>query len=143
MPRVSTYLNFKGRTESAFTFYKAILGTAYDGPITRISEVPTPPGKTRTDEENRRIAHMSLPILGGHVLRGTDIPEVLEGNNVSIMLEPGDRAEAARLFAALSSEGKVVVPLEDMFWGAYFGQLVDRFGVQWFVNVDANEAGGK
>jgi PhnB protein len=136
MASVSTYLNFKGKTEAAFTFYKAIFGTEYEGPIHRIKELPPPPGKVRTEEEENRIMHMALPILGGHLLRGTDVPEVTQGNNVSVMLEPGSRAEAKRLYDALSEGGKILMPLEDMFWGAYFGEVVDRFGVQWLVTVD-------
>ena len=135
MPRVSTYLNFKGRTEAAFEFYKSIFGTDYAMPTVRIRDIPSD-GKPRSEEELNRIAHMVLPILGGHLLMGTDVPEVAEGNNVSIMLEPDTRMEADRLNRALAKGGKIIMPLADMFWGAYFGQFVDKFGVQWFVNVD-------
>lgn len=136
MANVSTYLNFKGRTEKAFEFYKSIFKTEYDGPIHRIKDVPPIPGKTRTEEEGNRIAHMALPILGRHILRGTDVPEVSVGNNVSIMLEPDSRADAEALYGALSAGGEVLMPLADMFWGAYFGEFVDKFGVKWLVNVD-------
>ena len=56
------------------------------------------------------------------------------GNNVHINLEPDTRAEADQLFNALAAGGKVSMPLADMFWGAYFGRLTDRYGVQWMVN---------
>ncbi|MBX3197612.1 MAG: VOC family protein [Labilithrix sp.] len=137
MAKTSIYLNFKGRTEAAFELYRSIFRTDYVGPIHRIKELPAPPGKPLTVEEGNRIMHMALPILGGTLLRGTDVPSVAEGTNVSIMVEPDSRAEAERLFEALAAGGKVVMPLADMPWGAYFGQLVDRFGVQWFVNIDA------
>jgi PhnB protein len=136
MARVSTYLNFNGRTEAAFELYRSIFKTDYAMPTVRIKDIPPDPGKPRTQEQGNRIAHMALPILGGHILMGTDVPEVAEGNNVSIMLEPDSRGQAEQLFAALSAGGKVIMPLADMFWGAYFGQLVDEFGVQWLVNVD-------
>jgi 3-oxoacyl-[acyl-carrier protein] reductase len=88
------------------------------------------------------VMHVGLPILGGHVLMGTDAPEsmgfrLVPGDNVRISLEPDTRAEAERLFAALSAGGTVRMPLADMFWGAYFGSLVDRFGVCWMVNCAA------
>lgn len=137
MATVSTYLNFKGQTEAAFEFYKAIFQTEYAGPIHRIKELPPVPGKQRTEEEGNRIMHMALPILGGHLLLGTDVPEVSVGNNVSVFIEADSRAQAEALFAMLSAGGTVIMPLADMFWGAYFSQFVDRFGVQWFVNVDA------
>jgi PhnB protein len=56
------------------------------------------------------------------------------GNNVHINLEPDTRAETERLFHALSNGGKVGMPLQDMFWGAYFGSCTDKFGVQWMCN---------
>lgn len=136
MASVSTYLNFKGRTEAAFEFYKSVFKTEYFGPIHRIKDLPPKPGTQLTEEEANRIMHMALPILGGHLLMGTDVPQVSEGNNVSIFLAPDTRAEADALYAALSPGGTVIMPLAEVFWGAYFGQLVDRFGVQWFVNVD-------
>lgn len=49
-------------------------------------------------------------------------------------LEPDTRAEADRLFNALAAGGEIDMPLQDMFWGAYFGSLTDRFGIRWMVN---------
>jgi len=79
---------------------------------------------------------VALPILGGHVLMGTDAPESMNfkvhfGNNVYINLEPDTRAETQRLFKALSAGGKVEQELQDMFWGDYYGSCKDKFGVQW------------
>ena len=70
---------------------------------------------------------------------GTDCVESMgqtyqTGNNVSINLQPDTRAETKRLFDALSEGGKVDMPLQDMFWGDYFGAFVDKFGTQWMVN---------
>ncbi len=57
-----------------------------------------------------------------------------KGNNIHINLEPDTRAEAERLFHGLSDGGKVDMPLQDMFWDAYFGSLTDKFGVHWMIN---------
>lgn len=83
--------------------------------------------------------HVALPILGGHVLMGTDAPETMgfrlvRGNNVYISLEIDTRAEADRLFGGLSAGGEVETPMQDMFWGAYFGSFTDRFGIRWMIN---------
>jgi PhnB protein len=56
------------------------------------------------------------------------------GNNMTINLEPDTRAETDRLFSILAQGGEVEMPLQDMFWGAYFGLLVDRFGTRWMFN---------
>jgi PhnB protein len=83
--------------------------------------------------------HVELPILGGHVLMGTDAPESMglqcrPGKHTHLNLEPDSRDEADRLFQALSAGGKVEMPMQDMFWGAYFGSFTDRFGICWMVN---------
>lgn len=140
MARVSTYLNFARNTEEAFEFYRKVFGGEFNGPIHRFAEAPAAPGQPPLPEADRNLVmHVELPILGGHVLMGTDAPESMgfaltPGNNVHINLEPDTRAETERLFNALASGGKVEMPLQDMFWGAYFGSLTDRFGVKWMLN---------
>jgi PhnB protein len=143
MARVSTYLNFPRSTEAAFLFYRSVFGGEFSGPIHRFADMPPAPGQPALAEADRNLVmHVELPILAGHVLMGTDAPESMgfrctAGNNVYINLEPDTRAEADRLFNALAAGGKVEMPLQDMFWGAYFGSCTDRYGVQWMVNCAA------
>ena len=144
MAQTSTYLNFERRTEEAFTFYKSVFGTEFVNGITRHADVPVPEGQPGASEEDRQLViNVQLPILGGHLLQGTDAPESMgvpfnQGNNVYICLHPDTRAEADTLFAGLSAGGKVEAMMEDMFWGDYFGSLVDKFGVQWMINCTSN-----
>jgi PhnB protein len=70
---------------------------------------------------------------------GTDAPEsmgfkVIPGNNVYISLHPDSRAEADRLFSRLSDGGAIEMPMQDMFWGDYYGSLTDKYGIRWMVN---------
>lgn len=145
MASVNTYLNFNGQTEEAFTFYKSIFGTEYlRGGIMRMGDVPpAEDGPPVSDAEKNLVMHVSLPILGGHVLMGSDVPEqwgpTTMGTNFYISLHPGTRDEADRLFAALSEGGEVESAMADQFWGDYWGATKDKFGVQWMVNVDAQE----
>ncbi len=140
MARVSTYLNFARDTEPAFEFYRSVFGGEFNGGIHRFGDMPAAPGQPPLPEADRRLVmHVELTILGGHVLMGTDAPPSMgftctPGNNVHLNLEPDTRAEADRLFAALSAGGQVQMPMQDMFWGAYFGNFRDRFGVHWMVN---------
>lgn len=140
MARVSTYLNFSRETEQAFTFYKSVFGGEFAMPIHRFSEVPPQKGAPPMSEDDKNlIMHIELPILGGHVLMGTDAPEsmgfkVTKGNNNYIMLEPDTRAESDRLFAALSAGGKIEMQLKEEFWGDYFGSFTDKYGVGWMIN---------
>lgn len=143
MARVSTYLNFNGKTEEAFEFYRSVFGGTFNGGIHRFKDAPPAPGQPPLDAATgNMVIHVELELLGGHVLMGTDAPEsmgfhLVQGNSVHINLEPDTRAEAERLFQALSAGGKVEMPLQDMFWGAYFGSFRDRFGTQWMVNCSA------
>lgn len=140
MARTSTYLNFMGQTEEAFEFYASVFGTKPDAPIARMGDVPPGPGMPElTEKEKRYVMHVALPILGGHVLMGTDALEsmghsVTFGTNISLNLQPDTRKETEQLFARLSEGGKVEMPLQDMFWGDYFGHLTDKFGVKWMFN---------
>lgn len=142
MARVSTYLNFDRNTEAAFEFYKNVFKKDdFDAPISRMGDVPRQDGQpVLSDEDKRLVMHVQLTILGGHVLMGTDAPEsmgfrVLFGNNMYINLEPDTKEEADELFTDLAFGGKVDMPLQEMFWGDYFGSLTDQFGVQWMFNV--------
>lgn len=140
MARTSTYLNFMGNTEEAFLFYKKVFQTEFVAEIHRMGSVPAAPGMPELSEKEKNyVMHVELPIVGGHVLMGTDALESMGhsltfGNNVSINLQPDTRVETERLFRGLGEGGKVQMELQDMFWGDYFGSLVDRFGVQWMFN---------
>jgi PhnB protein len=140
MARTSTYLNFARSTEEAFNFYKSVFGTEFVGEIARFRDVPPQEGQPPMSEDDKQLVmNVQLPILGGHLLMGTDAPESMgfqlnQGNNVYICLDPDTRAEADALFAALSDGGNVEMSLQEMFWGDYFGSLVDKFGVSWMIN---------
>lgn len=142
MSKVCTYLNFTRNTEEAFNFYRKVFGTEFQGQVFRFRDIPpsenTPP---LSEEDKDLIMHISLPILGGHLLMGTDAPEsmnfkVVNGNNVYIMLNPDTRAETRKLFDALSQGGRVEQDLQDMFWGDYYGSCTDKFGVAWMFNCE-------
>ena len=141
MSRVSTYLNFMGDAEEAFTFYASVFGTEFSVPITRFGDMPPSPGQPEFGEEERsKVLHVELPILAGHVIMGTDMlrslgHELRVGNNTTLNLEPDTTGEGERLFAALSEGGSDAVGLQHMPWGSLWGTCLDRFGVRWMINV--------
>ncbi|MFO7370035.1 MAG: VOC family protein [Bacteroidales bacterium] len=140
MAQVSTYLNFSNQTEEAFNFYKSVFGGEFMGNIMRFGDVPPAPDQPAIPETDKNLVmHVTLPILGGHLLMGSDAPESMNfkismGNNVYVMLAPDTRAETRRLFNALSEGGNIEMELQDMFWGDYYGSCSDKFGVQWMFN---------
>jgi len=144
MASTNIYLNFKNQTEEAFNFYKSVFGGEFEGDgLSRFGDMPVSADTPEMPEADKQLVlHVSLPILGGTKLMGSDAPESLGlainmGNNVSVSLHPDDRTETDRLFAVLSAEGKVVIPLQEMFWGDYFGSCTDRFGVCWMFNCES------
>ena len=140
MARTSTYLNFPRNTEEVFNFYKSVFGGEFVGGINRMGEVPPQEGQPPMAEADKNLVmHVALPILGGHMLMGTDAPESMGfavnfGNNMYINLEPDAKEETDRLFKALSAGGQIGMQLQDMFWGDYFGSCTDKYGVQWMFN---------
>lgn len=140
MARTNTYLNFPRNTEEAFNFYKSVFGGEFSGGgIARLGDFPNP---ELAEEDKNLIMHIELPIVGGHVIMGTDAPEsmgfnLIQGNNIHISLEPDSKEETKQLFDGLSAGGQVVTELQDMFWGAYYGTCIDKFGIQWMFNCTA------
>ncbi|HZY37462.1 MAG TPA: VOC family protein [Mucilaginibacter sp.] len=140
MASVAIYLNFMGNTEEAFNFYKTVFGTEFLMPPMRMGDMPAPEGAPPMSETDKNaIMHVSLPILGGTVIMGTDMLEsmghkLIEGNNVTISLQPDTDADADKLFEALSEGGSEIAPMRNEFWG-YWGCAKDRFGIRWMFNV--------
>jgi PhnB protein len=143
MGKVSTYLNFKRKTEEAFNYYKSVFGGEFKGKgFQRFSDMPQSDGMLPLpDSDKNLVMHVELEIPGGHSIMGTDAPEsmgftLIFGNNIFISIQTDDKAETDRLFKALSNGGKVTMELQDTFWGAYYGSCTDKFGVQWMFNFD-------
>ncbi len=140
MYQVSIYLNFNRNTEEAFNFYKEVFRSEFEGEIARMGDVPPQEGMPPLKEEDKNLVmHVSLPIMDGFMLMGTDASESMgfnltQGNNAYINLLPETREEADRIFAALSDGGVVETAMQEMFWGDYFGSFVDKYGVRWMIN---------
>src|SRR5690242_2744241 len=136
MKNVGIYLNFQGNTEEAFNFYAKALNTKIDFAM---KFKDTPDGGKMSLEEQEKMMHISLTLANGVMLMGTDALESMGqkltmGNNTHIYVDTKDEAEADTIFVNLSEGGTVDMKLEKTFWGAYFGSLKDKFGVQWMVS---------
>lgn len=142
---INPYLTFPGNCEEAFMFYKSVFGGNFQY-IGRFNEMPPAEGQPPIPEsEGNKIMHVSLPISSETILMGSDSSEAFGqvttiGNNFSISINAASVKDADRLFNGLAAGGSIVMPMEKTFWGAYFGMLVDRFGIQWMVNFDEQPA---
>ncbi|SEK79523.1 VOC family protein [Parapedobacter koreensis] len=133
--KLNPYLNFDGNAEEAFRFYQSIFGGELF--VQRMGDAPG--GEELPENEKQRAMHVAIPIGDGQHLMASDcLPSaghVLHvGNNNYISITPDSREEADRLFNGLSADGNVEMPMEDMFWGDYFGSFADKFGVHWMIN---------
>lgn len=136
MAKLNPYLNFDGTCEEAFNFYKSVFGGEFLGEVHKMKDIPN---MEIPEEAKNRVMHVGLPI-GGDILMGSDIfpgQPFVAGNNNYISIFPESREEADRLFARLSADGEVEMPMEDQFWGDYFGSLKDKFGVCWMINYNS------
>jgi PhnB protein len=140
MAHVSIYLNFAGNADEAFNLYKKVFKTEFSTPIMRMGDMPPQPGMPALSEaDKKKVMHVALPIHGGTEIMATDILEsmghkLIEGNNVTISLNPDSKEEADRLYKELSQEATDAVAPHDEFWG-YWGTCKDKFGVRWMFNV--------
>lgn len=111
MATINSYLNFNGNTEEAFNFYKSVFGGEF---ITLQRFKDTPDAEKMPADEQEKIMHIALPI-GNNVLMGTDVPgsmtAVTFGTNSSISIDADSEEEGKNLFDALSSGGKVMMPI--------------------------------
>lgn len=139
--KVHPYLNFDGKAEEAFNFYKSVFGGEFVGGVSKMGDAPGT--ENLSDDEKNRVMHIALRISDELFLMASDIVPsmghtLIEGNNNYISLHPTSKEEADRLFNGLSAGGTIEMPLEDTFWGAYYGSFKDQFGVYWMVNFDYN-----
>ncbi len=94
-------------------------------------------------EDAGKIMHITLK-LGDHILHGADMagdfgPAPTPNGAVALSYAPKSRDEADRVFTLLSDNGgEATMPMQDTFWGSYFGTCTDRFGTRWMINFAAS-----
>ena len=139
MKNVGIYLTFEGNCEEAFNFYKSVFGGEF-GWLGTYGKSPM--AKDIPKEQHDKIMHMSLTIGNKFDLMGSDRTQCMGpkpsvvGTNTQISVSPDTKEEADRLFHELfvKDGGKVEVPMEDQFWGSYFGCGTDKYGIRWMVD---------
>jgi len=133
--QLEPYLLFSGNCEEALNFYKEIFGGTIEG-LSRWSEMPpNEKGPQVTPETANRVMHATFRSPGVSFMASDASPGKTYGEGpITLSLGTTDLAEAERVFNALAGGGNVEVPMTDMFWGAKFGMLTDKYGIDWMVN---------
>jgi PhnB protein len=133
MTQLNPYLTFTGNCEEVINFYKNCL----DGEIISMNYFEGAPMKVPEDYK-KKVMHVSLKFEGGVIMASDTLPDnkVVTGSNISLSIGLDDLKKTDEYFNKLSEGGKIIMPLQDTFWGARFGMLTDKFGINWMVNCE-------
>jgi PhnB protein len=130
----NAFLTFNGQCEAAFRFYAECFGGKI---VTLLTWGGSPMADQAPPGWAGKVLHATLE-AHGNVLSGCDAPlgqyEALKGFNLQLNL--GDPAQAERIFHVLAENGTVQMPLQETFWAARYGHVVDRFGIPWAINCE-------
>jgi PhnB protein len=137
--QINPYLNFNGDAAQAVELYQSALGAT----VVTLSRFGDMPGSNAPPETKDRVMHAVLRLSEGGVVMLSDLHPGMPytpGTNAYVCLDFDDAADMEKKFDALAVGGKVEMPLNDTFWGAKFGTLVDAHGIQWMFNCETKKA---
>jgi PhnB protein len=131
MGQITAYLFFNGNTREAMSFYKDCMGGELV--IQKIAESPM--AVQLPASMSNKVLHSSLS-KDGFVLMASDCMqgEILNGNNIQLCIDCSSEEELNNFYNNLSANGKINHPLQQTFWGATFGDITDKFGINWMFN---------
>jgi len=127
--RMTTYVNFAGRCADAFRFYERELGGEIGMMLTH-AQSPEP--RQLDPDWQNAVLHARITI-GGLELMGADIPDAAPMRSAYLSLHADTDTQAERMFSALAADGRVFMPMQETFFASRFGQLQDRFGINWMI----------
>lgn len=138
---LNVYLTFDGNCRAAFDFYKSVFGGDF---VVCQTFGDGPPDMGVTGAEKDHIMHVSLPV-GSSTLMGSDTTgesagTLSIGTNFSISIDGESKEHCDDLFGKLTDSGEVTMPLQETFWGSYFGMCRDQFGINWMLSFETGEA---
>ena len=130
------YLHFNGEAEEVLNFYK----DAFGGEVIMLNRYGDSPMQVNEDWKNK-IIHSRLK-FGDNLIMISDSHNgqlASKEGNIQLSVEVDDEKKIEEVFNKLAEGGKVTMPLAKQFWGATFGMLQDKFGVNWMFNHEEKE----
>ena len=127
--KLNTYVNFDGKCADACDYYQQHLGGQVGMMITH-GQAPMP--SQLGEDWKDAVLHARIAI-GDNELFAADIPAAEPMRSAYLTLRVDSDAEAERIYAALSDGGRVLMKMEDTFFASRFGQVQDRFGINWMI----------
>lgn len=105
---------------------------ALGGEIQFVSTYGDAPGAPEAMKD--KVMHLAITVAGTNSLMLSDVFEPVSYNrSVSLSLTYNDEAEARAAYAKLSEGGESKYPFALQPWGAYYGEVIDQFGVTWMI----------
>jgi PhnB protein len=132
--QINAYLTFNGNCREAMTFYKKCLGGELS--FQTIGESPMSermPKKMRDYILHSTLSNGSLLLIGSDMVSENGL---IRGNAVSLVLNCTSEKEIRECYKKLSADGQATHPLENTFWNALFGGLIDKYGNSWILNYN-------
>jgi PhnB protein len=139
MAKLNPFLRFNdGKCREAMNFYKECFG----GELTSQTIGESPMAKEVDESKQNLIMHAELKVNELFSFTASDMmrDKAVVGDNVGVTLNCDSEAEIKEHFEKLSAGGEVFMPLEDMFWGALFGVVTDKYGIEWMLNFQKTPA---
>jgi PhnB protein len=127
--KLRTYVNYPGTCAEAFRYYEQHLGGRT---VMMMTHGQAPGGSPLGPEWKDAVLHAQLSI-GDTELMGADIPKAQPMRSAYLSVSAESDAEAERIFAALAEGGEIFMPIQETFFATRFGQLRDRFGINWMI----------
>jgi PhnB protein len=135
--KINPYICLPGTAKEALKLYSQVFKTEPDA-ISYFKDVPAGAGMEVSEANADRVMHASIKVGDNHFMI-SDAPGEMDattafGNATQVSIHPDSREDADRIFALLCDGGSVVMPMNDAFWGDYFGMAKDKFGIAWMIN---------
>jgi PhnB protein len=133
--QLEPYLFFDGKCEEALNFYKDVFGGEIEG-LSHWRDMPEgADGPSVTPETADRVMHANFKSPGFSFMASDASPGKVYGEGpISLSVATSEIAEAERVFDRLADGGNVEMPMTDTFWGAKFGMLSDKYGIDWMIS---------
>lgn len=134
MKNLNVYLTFPGTCKDALAHYKEALG----GDIVSLQTFGETPSPNIPEDKKNNVMHSEfrsgdIYFMASDSMQGQPLTS---GDTVTLAIGLDSLEEQESIFSKLSDGGAVTMPLQDTFWGARFGMLTDKFGINWMLNCE-------
>ncbi len=134
MKNLNVYLTFPGTCKDALAHYKEALG----GDIVSLQTFGETPSPNIPEDQKNNVMHSEfrsgdIYFMASDSMQGQPLTS---GDTVTLAIGLDSLEEQESIFSKLSDGGAVTMPLQDTFWGARFGMLTDKFGINWMLNCE-------